>query len=316
MSVLQDLVSRDIGPYIYYRKDKMTKRERIPWCSLLENTLFFKTPLKEFETTHMLREALMSESINADHKYNKTNSIKKIPDFITFYDIDMTQFKREKPYDYVNFNDFFTREIKPEVRPVASQEDSSVIVSPADCRMTVFESIDEAHELFIKGKQFDLEHLVGSDRQDIITKFKDGSAINARLTPCDYHRFHTCISGKITEKYALPGQTYDTEVMALQSNIDILTGNERTIIVVESDNLSMLFIPIGARDVGLIRTNVNTGDTVTKGDEIGYFHYGGSDIFVMFDKKLKWDEDIRTYSLKTVETLVQVNEKIGSLETD
>lgn len=310
---LDDLSLRNIGPYLYDRRKKITCREKMPLWNCLQDTLMFKTYLRNFDTTRTVRDMLLSESIDDSHKYNTYESVQKIPSFIDFYEIDMSAFKRENWSDYKNFNDFFTREIKPEARPIADKEDDSIIVSGSDCRLTVFSSMSNARDLIIKGKNFSLGVLLGDEGKDLFYEFMEGSCINMRLTPQDYHRFHSPIAGKVRKIYSLPGAVYPTEIIGLMSPVDILTENEREIIVVDGNGISMVFIAIGAEGVGRVQTLVKESQQVAKGDELGYFYYGGSDIFVIFNKKIAWDDDLVYYTGNGIETLVQMGEKIGKV---
>lgn len=315
-TILQDLKNRDIGPYIYNRKTKLTKRERMPFKTLIENYIMFESFLKHFDTTWWVKELLFTESINDEHKYNKFASAQLIPSFIDFYEIDMSAFKREMPSEYTTFNDFFTREVKPERRPVAEPDNMNVITSAADCRLTVFDNVAQAKDLLIKGKRFSLEALVGPNNKDLAQRFENGSCANFRLAPQDYHRFHSPIAGTVTKIYSLGGSVFTTEVSALQSDIDILTENEREIIVIESENVAILYCPISAESVGKVKIFVEEGQSVNRGDILGLFEYGGSDVFCAWNRVIEWDEDVKFHSMKGIETLVEANERIGVMVSE
>ena len=74
------------------------------------------------------------------------------------------------------------------------------------------------------------------------------------------------------------------------------------------------YVAIGARAVGRVITVIKEGDTVKKGAEVGYFSFGGSDVLVLFEKFIKWDDDLREYSKQGIETLVKCNTKIGQYQ--
>ena len=224
----------------------------------------------------------------------------------------MSDFLYEKPSDYVNFNDFFIRELKPGARPLP--DDENTITSAADCRLMLFDDLAETKDLLIKGKKFSLEKLVNYDA-DLVNLFKDGSVANFRLAPQDYHRFHSCISGTVEKMFTVDGTSFTTEVIALQSDVDVLGENERTVVHINGDRVNMLYIPIGAEQIGKVNMFIKEGDQVDTGQCLGYFDYGGSDIFVMFAPKVKWDEDIREQSRKGIECLIKVNERIGIIES-
>jgi phosphatidylserine decarboxylase len=229
----------------------------------------------------------------------------------------MTQFERERPQDYLNFDDFFTRNVKKEARPLASPEDDTVVVSACDCRLMAFDTIDKAKNLLIKGAKFSLTRLVGG-RNDLVEKFKNGPVVNFRLTPADYHHVHSPLAGTITEHYQLPGEYFTTEVKALKSPVDILDVNERHILVVNSvspGGPNMLMAIIGAEQVGKVNMSKTVGDNLIKGEEIAVFDFGASDVLVMFDKEVTFDYDILHWSNQGIETLINFNERIGTFKS-
>jgi len=101
----------------------------------------------------------------------------------------------------------------------------------------------------------------------------------------------------------------------LKSEVDVLTINEREVIEIvnKEKGMSIIFIPIGASEVGKVVTEVDVGQKLKKGDEIGYFTYGGSDIWVSFNNviKVEWDEDLVQYRKKGIETFVNCNVQLG-----
>jgi len=257
----------------------------------------------------------LDEAIEAGHYNNKPESANHIDSFVKYYSIDMSQFNPSETSGYQTFNEFFTRHVRPECRPVASQQDDTVLTSPADSRLTVFDSIDQAKSLLIKGKNFTLPHLVGDD-DELVARYKGGRCFNVRLVPQDYHRFHSPMSGKVTHNSRLGGTSFTTQKQALQSSVNVLISNERELVEVtnETTGVRMLYISIGAAEVGKVTTLVEMGQQINKGDEIGYFSYGGSDIFVLFDtSSIEWDNDIKEQSQKSVETYIQCNQHIGKI---
>jgi len=219
----------------------------------------------------------------------------------------MSDFILELPSSYATFNDFFIREVKKEARPIP---EIPCIGSAGDCRLMVFDSIEEAHNLFIKGKRFSLENMVKND-EELVEMFKNASVANFRLAPQDYHRFHSCISGTVKKIVKIDGTTFTTEPKALKSDINVLGENERVLILIENELQKCLYIPIGAEAVGKVNLSIEEGNFVNQGDCIGYFDYGGSDILVFFEPRILWDQDIQIQSKKGIECLIKANEKIG-----
>ncbi len=305
----------DIGTQIYDRHNKQVINERRPLKEHLEAELMYFDPIDKLDEKGFVRHELLTESIHMGHVNNKEKSVSKIPGFIKFYDIDMSQFQKEKPEEFRTFNDFFIREIKEGVRPIASPDDPLVVTSAADCRLTVFNSLEETTNLWIKGKKFSFEKLLNYDKE-LTDHFRNGSVANFRLAPQDYHRYHTPVAGTIEKITTVGGTLYSVKPKAINSEIDVLGENERDIIVINGANGigKIAFVAIGAERVGRVTTFKKEGDVLKKGDELGYFSYGGSDVLVIFENKVKWDDDLMEKSLNGMETMLHVNERIGVFE--
>jgi phosphatidylserine decarboxylase len=93
----------------------------------------------------------------------------------------------------LTFNDFFARKLKPGVRPIAAPHDDSILVSPADCRLLVFPSIDDTTKIWLKGQDFTIASLLGPNFQHLLHHFHNPAVAIARLAPQDYHRWHMCL---------------------------------------------------------------------------------------------------------------------------
>jgi phosphatidylserine decarboxylase precursor len=153
---------------------------------------------------------------------------------------------------YPTFEDFFTRALKTASRPICNVDDPSHAVVVADSRVVVFNSIGEAKALWIKGKNFSLNDLVMSN--EVGDKFRHAAIASFRLSPQDYHRYHSPVQGTIQSFQSLPGDYYQVDPVALQSNVDILTRNRRDFVVMETKEFGeVLFVAIGATDVGSVQ---------------------------------------------------------------
>ena len=316
MQMIKHIIKgEDIGTQIYDRKNKQVINERRPIKEHLEAEWMYTSPIDKLDEEGIVRHELLTESIHMGHEKNKEKSAKGIPDFIKFYDIDMTQFQKEKPEDFRTFNDFFIREVKAEKRPIASPNDPNVITSAADCRLIVFNSLEETKDLWIKGKKFSFEKLLNHDTT-LTEHFRYGSVANFRLSPQDYHRFHSPVAGTIEKITNVGGTCYSVQPKAIKSEVDVLGENERDIIVIDGAHGigKVAYVAIGAEKVGRVTTLKKEGAVLMKGDELGYFSYGGSDVLVLFEKKVKWDEDLLEKSLNGMDTLLNVNERIGTFD--
>jgi phosphatidylserine decarboxylase len=121
-----------------------------------------------------LRSALM----------NHPRSARRIPEFVRAFNIDLSEVE-VPPGGFSTFNQFFTRALRPGARPIAAPEDDGVLVSPADCRLVVFPTVDAATAIWVKGEGFTLEALLGPQGANLAPLFVDGSFAVARLAPQD-----------------------------------------------------------------------------------------------------------------------------------
>jgi len=135
--------------------------------------------------------------------------------------------------EYKTFNDFFSRSLKPGTRPIASLDDPTVVVSPADCRLICFPTVEETKRLWLKGGGFSVAELLGvglgEEEEELgilADSFKDASVAIARLAPADYHRWHTPVTGRFVRMYRLAGTYYSVSPRAVMSMFS-LQINER-----------------------------------------------------------------------------------------
>lgn len=212
---------------------------------------------------------------------------------------------------FKTFNEFFYRKLKPGARPCEVPDNSSVIVSPADCRMMAFQSIDQATKIWIKGIDFSLAKLFDDVSYSLC--FEGGSLAIFRLAPQDYHRFHVPVDGVITETKHLEGQYYTVNPMAIRTTLDVYGDNARSIVRMETEEFGKVAIVcIGAMMVGSIILTAEVGKPLKRTDELGYFAFGGSTLVITWEKgAMKFDEDLLENSHKSLETLVRVGERIA-----
>ncbi|EPX71466.1 phosphatidylserine decarboxylase Psd3 [Schizosaccharomyces octosporus yFS286] len=259
-----------------------------------------------------VRKLLRSLTIRQGIKYDSPLSTKDIVPFIKFFDLNTDEM--EKPVnEYRTFNEFFYRRLKPGARPLASPEDSNILVSAADSRLTVYDKISSARTYWIKGSEFSVARLLGPEYEKEASQYTEGSICIFRLAPQDYHRFHSPLDGKVGKLSAIDGQYYTVNPMAVRSSLDVLGENARTVMPIESPQFGrVMYVCIGAMMVGSIQHTVGEGQEVRRGDELGYFKYGGSTI-VMFlkENQVIFDDDILQSSVETTETLIRMGENIG-----
>jgi phosphatidylserine decarboxylase precursor len=170
---------------------------------------------------------------------------------VDFFHINMDEFEPSDMNAYGTFEDFFVRKHKPGSRPIYAEEDPSKAVVVADSRVVVYETVAESKKICFKGSDFSIATLT-SDNQ-LGQDFADGAVASFRLSPQDYHRYHSPVSGHIKAFRSIPGDYYQVDPIALQSDVDILTRNARDYVVIETEEFGrVLFVAIGATDVGTV----------------------------------------------------------------
>ncbi|WP_299006501.1 phosphatidylserine decarboxylase [uncultured Tenacibaculum sp.] len=238
---------------------------------------------------------------------NKPNSINKINSFVRELQIDMSE--AEKPSeDYISFNDFFYRKLKSDARPIEEG-----FVSPGDGKMLAFKKISDIHNFFVKGRKFTLEEFLGN--KELATKHKDDSLIILRLAPNDYHRYHFPYDGTPSEVTKIKGRYFSVSPYALAANFTkVFCENKREYCTLKThDKGDIIIAPVGATMVGSIIETYTPNTEVKKGDEMGYFAFGGSTIVLLVNSyKITIDEDILTNTKNKMETFVKMGERIGN----
>ena len=210
--------------------------------------------------------------------------------------------------DYSSFNDFFTRKIKPDSRPVP--EDLDVLISPCDCLATVY-PIQENTTFSIKNTEYTLRSLLRSPR--LAKRFRGGYAYILRLTVEDYHRYLYSVSGKQSKNYHIDG-TFHTVNPIANDYLPIYKENTREYTVIRSKEFGdVLQMEVGALLVGKI-SNHKQSTVVTRGEEKGFFEYGGSTIVVLTQKgRVTPRSDLLTNSKNGYETKVLQANPLGIL---
>ena len=228
-----------------------------------------------------------------------------IPKFIERNEIDMDIYEE---CDYSSFNDFFTRKIKPDCRPVP--EDLDVLISPCDCLATVY-PIQENTTFSIKNTEYTLRSLLRSPR--LAKRFRGGYAYVLRLTVEDYHRYLYSVSGKQSKNYHIDG-TFHTVNPIANDYLPIYKENTREYTVIRSKEFGdVLQMEVSALLVGKI-SNHKQSTVVTRGEEKGFFEYGGSTIVVLTQKgRVTPRSDLLTNSKNGYETKVLQAHPLGIL---
>ena len=286
------------------RKTGETKIEKVPGEKYLK--FLYYNPLGELPLNLVVKKKFLTEFYSK--KMDKPESTKKIPSFIKEADININEAKK-RVEDFTSFNDFFYRELKEGARTINFSE--NVLTSPADGKILVFENLDKEKEFFIKGDKFTLKEFFSNE--SLATKYKDGIFMIIRLAPVDYHRFHFPADGKIGKSTLIDGLYYSVSTHAVKKNFRILCENKREYSILKTKNFGdIAMFEVGATMVGGIKQSYTPNTFVKKGQEKGYFYFGGSTCVLVFEKdKIKIDRDLIENTKKGIETKVYMGEKIG-----
>ena len=204
-----------------------------------------------------------------------------------------------------SYNDFFTRKIKPSCRPVDMTPEH--LIAPCDSKLRAF-PITAVRDYIIKGSPYTVHELLGGDR--VCEEYIGGTCLIFRLSVDDYHRYCYIDKGTRSPYRKIKGVLYTvSHVDGLGRNY--FKRNSRVYTTLHTENFGdVIQVEVGATLVGRIRNRVST--VFAKGDEKGYFEFGGSTIVLLFKKGMvELDEDIIRNSLDGNETQVRYGSKIG-----
>lgn len=216
---------------------------------------------------------------------------RKVKPFIKKFSINMEDFipedgaSVEDPYS--SFNSFFIRRFAPGKRAFVSESR----VMPAFCEARYFghESIDDHVTIPVKGNYLSPTSLIA--KKQWASDFKEGPLLIARLCPVDYHRFHFPDDGNILDSYRVPGLFHSVNPIAIKEKPDLFMTNERHVTILETQNFGKLaYIEVGAICVGKIVQSRPMIGSFSRGEEKGYFLFGGSTV-VLIGEKGKWRPD-------------------------
>ncbi|PAN26432.1 hypothetical protein PAHAL_5G012000 [Panicum hallii] len=260
-----------------------------------------------------VKDLLKNLSEKQGKKMNSPESAKDIPKFLELFKDQINMDEVNGPIEsFKTFNEFFIRGLKPGARPIAYGDQDGIATCAADSRLMAFCSVDESTRLWIKGRKFSIEGLLGTSAHS--NALRNGSLVIFRLAPQDYHRFHVPVSGTVEKFVEIPGCLYTVNPIAVNSKYcNVFTENKRVISIISTSEFGKVaFVAIGATMVGSITFLKNEGDYVHKGDEFGYFSFGGSTVICVFEKDaIQFDADLVANSERSLETLVSVGMTLG-----
>lgn len=275
------------------------------------------TTLPQYALPQHTLSKLASHLTHCENKAWKNLFIKQI---IRHYGVNMDEALEPDIDAYRSFNHFFTRELKPGVRPLTSEKNA--IASPADGAVSQAGQITGGDIFQAKGKSFTATDLLGGSAERA-APFHDGQFATIYLSPKDYHRLHMPLTGTLKEMVHIPGRLFSVNAATTNSVPGLFARNERVAAIFDTEAGPMALVLVGAIFVSSVETvwhgvvtpptvsNVKTwtyendAPTLKIGEEMGRFNMG-STIIVLFGKdKAQWVDGFKA------EKLVNLGELIG-----
>jgi phosphatidylserine decarboxylase len=227
--------------------------------------------------------------------------------FVNRYPVKMNEAIISNPFAYKSYNEFFTRALKPEVRPISSGLFD--FVSPADGTLSAFGHIDEGQLIQAKGRNFSVIDLLGGDT-NLASVFKDGSFLTVYLAPQDYHRVHIPMDGHLSEMIYVPGSLFSVNQETAEGIPNLFARNERIVTIFNTSRGRVAIILIGAMIVGSMETvwagqvapnktpgvknySYNNSIFLRRGEELGRFKLGSTVIILTEANVLNFDLDLK-----------------------
>jgi phosphatidylserine decarboxylase len=273
----------------------------------------YKTPSgKNF--SHLICKAPISKIYGAIQ--DLAFSQKKINPFIKNFNINMNDYLPEEGRNiespYSTFNQFFIRRFKNGKRPIVANVNE--MAAFAEARYYGYENLLSNETIPVKGVNLSSSNLLNHSKWSDL--FFEGPLCLARLCPVDYHRFHYPDDGIVLDNYRIHGDFHSVNPLALKAKEDIFITNERHVTILETKNFGKLaYIEVGATCVGKIIQSkpLFHNQSFKKGEEKGYFLFGGSTVIVLGEKgKWKPADDIIKNTKNGIETYLHLGTTVAT----
>ena len=269
----------------YNRYTKTTEEEKVVGRGWLR--FAYTTVIGKLGVALLIKRKIFSIILGklASSSFSK----KKIVPFIEKYGIKKDSFEK-KIDEFTSFNDFFSRKLKPTSRPISPK--ANTISAPSDGRYLAFENISNLSPFFIKGEQFTVDELIADENK--AAKFASGSMLISRLCVTDYLSVHP---------------------IAMKGDISVFLQNKRMSTILHSKACGdILMIEVGSTGVGTIQQTFTPEKEVLKGDEKGYFEFGGSTVILIFENgRVRFSEDLLENTSNGLETYVLMGDEVASI---
>ena len=239
--------------------------------------------------------------------------------FIRVFDVDMSEAIHQDPQEYASFNEFFTRKLIAEARPIASESNS--ITCPADGHISQITSYENDRIIQAKGQYYSMQQLLGG-----VTEYDSlcdgGHFATIYLSPKNYHRVHMPYDGELKEMIHIPGRLFSVAPYSADVIKGLYNRNERVASIFETDIGYMAVVMVGAVNVSAIEmaweglVTPPSGKTIQrkkysnvslkKGDELGVFNMGSTAIIAFESNKIEWHKNLE------LQQSIQMGQSLGS----
>lgn len=313
-------------------------KNKLPWRTILNQKVeFFNRRTSQIEVEKIYGDSIMrflyenplglklsklvtnrvTSSVYGQYQ-NFDLSQYKVPSFVKKFNIQMDEYQPgslphpAKEHSYKNFNEFFIRKFILGKR--VFNNEPHIMPAFSEARYVGFSSIDSSVTFPVKGKYLNSKDLLRNEK--LAQKFHGGPLLIARLCPVDYHRFHFPDSGEKIDTFRITGKFDSVSPIALRLKPDIFIENERQVTILKTKNFGHLaYIEVGAMCVGKI-IQTHQSKHFMRGEEKGYFLFGGSTVVVMGEKGAwKPSSDILTNTKNNLETFIQLGDQVALKET-
>ncbi|AWB45834.1 phosphatidylserine decarboxylase [Paenibacillus sp. CAA11] len=194
-----------------------------------------------------------------------------IPMFAKAYHIPLHEAEKELS-EYRTLNEFFTRRLKPGMRPIHSEPD--MMISPVDSLITAMGPIDAGTILNVKGQNYTIAELL--NHSPYMDKYKHGFFFVLYLSPTDYHRIHTPVAGRKLESEHIKGKVYPVNDFGMTHMKSVLSRNERLITYISHELGEVAVVKVGAMNVSSIKYVDEAAGEWNRGDDLAYFEFGST----------------------------------------
>jgi phosphatidylserine decarboxylase len=272
---------------------------------------------------HLLPHHLLSRIVGklaaSENTFVKTRFINW---FAARYQVDMSEAADTDLGSYSNFNNFFTRALKPGARPISDGPQD--VVCPADGAISQLGIIDKNRIFQAKGKGFTVEALLGADPA-VAEQFHGGQFATVYLSPRDYHRVHMPVDGKLLQTLYIPGKLFSVNKVTAENVDELFARNERLVCLFETPAGPMALVLVGAMIVAGIDTvwaghvcptsplkvstdyAAQTEVVLKRGEEMGRFKLGSTAIVLFGPGAMELEPSLQA------DSAVRMGQKLGTM---